>query len=294
VSPRTIIGFDPEHGGDDALALGTCLARLVGGGVEVVAVLSWPSHLADHADIQREVDAELADRFAAVREQLDGLDVETRGIAHHSPAQVLTALAEDAEATLIVIASAHRGPIGRTLLGGVGESLAHGAPCAVAIAPRGYGQDEDAGIARLAVAYDGSDEAETALTTAAAIAERAHAELTVLTVADYPRYTRAAAWSLLNEGEIHDREHDDKSRLVEAAVAATPAAVPAEGRVLTGDTARQLSEASADFDLIVTGSRSYGPVRRTLLGSATRKLLADSGCPVLVMPRGADPLLAPS
>jgi nucleotide-binding universal stress UspA family protein len=60
--------------------------------------------------------------------------------------------------------------------------------------------------------------------------------------------------------------------------------------VLVGDPARELAKASADFDLIVAGSRSHGPLRRALLGSATRRLLSDSACPVLVMPRGAEPL----
>jgi nucleotide-binding universal stress UspA family protein len=291
VSSKTIIGYDPEHGGADALALGRRLAQLLGGGIEVVTVLPWPSHLAAHDDLQREVDDELAERFAEIREELDGLDVTTRGVAHHSPAQVLSSLAETEEAAVIALGSSHRGPLGRTLLGSVGESLTHGAPCAVAIAPRGYGQDGDAERARIAVAYDGSEEADSALATAAAIAAQAGGELTVLTVADYPRYTPAAAWSLLSEGEIHDREHEDKRGLVDAAVAKTPEAVTASGRVLTGDTARQLAEASSDFDLIVAGSRSYGPVRRTLLGSATRLLLSDSACPVLVLPRGAEPLL---
>jgi nucleotide-binding universal stress UspA family protein len=291
LSSKTLIGYDSEHGGADALALGRRLAHLIAGGIEVVTVLPWPSHLAGHDDLQRQVDDELAESFAAIREELDGLEVATRGVAHHSAAQVLSALAESEEVGLIVLASSHRGPLGRTLLGSVGESLAHGAPCAVAIAPRGYGQDDDAELARIGIAYDGSEEADAALATATAIAASAHGELTVLTVADYPRYTRAAAWSLLSEGEIHDREHDDKRGLVDAAVSSTPEAVVAEGRVLTGDTARQLAEASADFDLIVAGSRSYGPLRRTLLGSATRRLLSDSACPVLVLPRGAEPLL---
>ena len=291
MSSTTIIGYDPEHGGADALALGRRLAALIGTGVEVVSVLPWPRHLADQEDLQREVDTELAESFAAVREELEGVDVATRGAAHHSPAQVLAALAEDDDVALIVLASSHRSPVGRTLLGSVGESLTHGAPCAVAIAPRGYGQHEDAELTRIAIAYDGSDEAEVALATAAAIAARAGGELTVLTVADYPRYTRAAAWSLLTEGEISDRERDHKRQLVEAAVANAPASLSAAARVLTGDTARELAAASADFDLVVAGSRSYGPLRRTLLGSATRRLLSDSACPVLVLPRGAGELM---
>jgi nucleotide-binding universal stress UspA family protein len=290
VDAKIIIGLDPERGGADALALGRQLAPLFGAAIEIVAVLPWPSHLAGHQDLQRAVDAELSERFAALRDELDGIEVVTRGVAHHSPAQVLSAIAEDEGVSLIVLASSHRGPVGRTLLGSVGESLTHGAPCALAVAPRGYAQDEDPSLNRIAIAYDDSEEARAALRAAAVLAERAHGELTVLTVADYPRYTPAAAWSLLSEGEINDREHADKQRVADAAVANAPSGLVASARVLTGDTARRLADASSDFDLIVAGSRSYGPLRRTLLGSATRRLLTDAACPVLILPRGAEGL----
>ena len=40
---------------------------------------------------------------------------------------------------------------------------------------------------------------------------------------------------------------------------------------------------------MVVGSRAYGPLRRTLLGSVSHGLLPDSLCPVLVIPRGGAP-----
>jgi nucleotide-binding universal stress UspA family protein len=124
-----------------------------------------------------------------------------------------------------------------------------------------------------------------------AIAERAQADLTVLTVADYPRYTRAAAWSLVTEGEINDRDRARHQELLDRAITGLPAGVTAHGRLLSGDPARELARASGDFGLLVAGSRSFGPVRRVVLGSATRRLLGEAACPVLVMPRGAQPLL---
>jgi nucleotide-binding universal stress UspA family protein len=53
-----------------------------------------------------------------------------------------------------------------------------------------------------------------------------------------------------------------------------------------------LAEVSSEFDLLITGSRAYGPLRRTLLGSTTRRVLQSAACPVLVLPRGVgvDPL----
>ena len=164
----------------------------------------------------------------------------------------------------------------------------HGAPCAVAIAPRGYGDDGEPSLLHLGVAYDGSVESRSALQTAIALARRCHGELTVLTVADYPHYGYATAWSVLSAGEIVDAERRSKQAILDEGLAAIPSGVQAGGRLLTGAAGNQLSDASADFDLLVVGSRAYGSMRRTLLGSTTRKLIHSAGCPVLVMPRGTE------
>ena len=58
------------------------------------------------------------------------------------------------------------------------------------------------------------------------------------------------------------------------------------GRVLEGDAAAELAAASADVDLLVVGSRGFGPVRRVLLGSVSRELVRSASCPVVVLPRG--------
>jgi nucleotide-binding universal stress UspA family protein len=54
-----------------------------------------------------------------------------------------------------------------------------------------------------------------------------------------------------------------------------------------GDAATELVERSRELDLLVVGSRGYGPVRHALLGSVTSKLMQAAACPVLVVPRSA-------
>jgi hypothetical protein len=43
---------------------------------------------------------------------------------------------------------------------------------------------------------------------------------------------------------------------------------------------------SSGLDLLVCGSRGYGPVRGVLLGSVTRRVIGEAHCPVIVLPRG--------
>ena len=62
----------------------------------------------------------------------------------------------------------------------------------------------------------------------------------------------------------------------------------ATGEVVVGDPATELAYAGNDFDLLVTGSRGYGPVRRLMLGSTSTRLVREAPCPVLVLTRGAE------
>jgi nucleotide-binding universal stress UspA family protein len=47
-----------------------------------------------------------------------------------------------------------------------------------------------------------------------------------------------------------------------------------------------LVKASEQLDLLVLGSRAYGPLRSVLLGSVSRRVTAGAHCPVIVVPRG--------
>jgi nucleotide-binding universal stress UspA family protein len=80
---------------------------------------------------------------------------------------------------LIVLGSTHRGGLGRVMPGSVAERLLNGAPCPVAVAPRGYEPRE---LRVIAVGYDGSAEATAALELATALGEAADATLRVIAV----------------------------------------------------------------------------------------------------------------
>ena len=62
----------------------------------------------------------------------------------------------------------------------------------------------------------------------------------------------------------------------------------ATGALPFGDPARELAYAADDLDLLVTGSRGYGPLRRLMLGSTSTKLVHEAPCPVLVLTRSVE------
>ena len=58
-------------------------------------------------------------------------------------------------------------------------------------------------------------------------------------------------------------------------------------KVAVGKGWKMLASSSGDLDLLIVGSRGYGPVRRVLLGSTSSHLFREAPCPVVVLPRGA-------
>lgn len=54
-----------------------------------------------------------------------------------------------------------------------------------------------------------------------------------------------------------------------------------------GDPVEELTLYSASLDLLVVGSRSYGPLGRLVHGSTAQHLARTARCPLLVLPRSA-------
>ena len=54
-----------------------------------------------------------------------------------------------------------------------------------------------------------------------------------------------------------------------------------------GNAAKVLAEASEQLDLLVLGSRGYGPMHSVLVGGVAGRVVRDAACPVLVLPRKA-------
>jgi nucleotide-binding universal stress UspA family protein len=167
-----------------------------------------------------------------------------------SPVRVLHEAAEELDAGLIVVGSSHRGPAGRVLPGGVGERLLHGAPCPVAIAPRGYVRPP-AGLRRIGVASGDGPEAAASYALADQLASAGEAAVRTYTVVS-----------------AHEPEHE-----------------PADTVVLHGDVATELAAISDELDVLVAGSRGYGRMRSRLVGGVTAQLAHTARCPLIVVGR---------
>ena len=281
-SPSTnklLVGFDGSDGGRDALALAKALASESGASTLVVTVLPYGQFPIGFEELEDDAAAKAEPILEEARESLAGLKVETRAFGGGSPAWVITHLAEEEDIDTIVVGSPHRGAFGRALIGSTAESLLHGAPGAVVTAPRGYGAETHAPLRLIAVAYDGTPESKLALHRAEAIAQETGAAIRVLTVVCPPvalpgvvGYTPALP--------------PEPEKILEEATDSLDSNLAVDGRCLSGPVATTLAEACDDgVDLMLAGSRRYGPVMRVLLGSVSTELIHKAPCPVMVVPR---------
>jgi nucleotide-binding universal stress UspA family protein len=55
-----------------------------------------------------------------------------------------------------------------------------------------------------------------------------------------------------------------------------------------GDVVDGLTGQAVELDLLVIGSRGYGPIRRVLLGGVSTAVTRFCPCPVLVTPRSGE------
>jgi nucleotide-binding universal stress UspA family protein len=278
-----VVGIDGLEGGRDALSLAGRLAGLSGG--RLVAVHNLPVEFHGlSAEALPVVVAAAEDARAELREALDraGLAARMRVLADGSAARALHRVAVEERADLIVIGSTSRGPRGRVPAGDHAAATLHGAPCPVVVAPRAFAGRMWGAVTRVGVGFDGRPEARRALAFAAGLARGTGAVLKVETVVEPPLLKGDPG--LCDPGWLEAAMADAREEL-DAALRDVD--VAHSGRVVAGPTADGLADLSAHVDLLVVGSRAWGPVRRILLGSTAARLMRASHCPVLVLPRGA-------
>jgi nucleotide-binding universal stress UspA family protein len=245
--------------------------------------LSFASRLADVTSSDLLLVTVFAPRVGALSTQIErcrkqlatlaGRPVETMAIAGNAPARVLHELADQRRPRAVVIGSSRGGAIGVSSLGSAGELLLHGGGAPVAVVPNDFTPPARRAI-DIGVAYGVTPESDDAVRVAVDLAQCAGARLKVLTVHEPAPH--------------HEMPERRPGEHLERALAGAEAK-----RVeLSGDPATALAAASAGLDLLITGSRSYGPLGAVLLGAVTRRLVNAARCPMMVVPRTRDAAMA--
>jgi nucleotide-binding universal stress UspA family protein len=296
MSKPILVGYDPATADRAPVNFGVAAARFTGAPL-IVASASADTAGTDRPDAgqhDEELVPDASGALDAARRELEpeGIAVECRDLAATSAARALHELSESEAAGLLVVGSTRRGAVGRVLPGSTAERLMHGAPCPIAIVPPGW--EAGGGLNTVGVAYVDSDEGREALRGGHALALRSGAALRVLTAvkAGLAMYGETEARTAEQRGRDFDEvEGELRVRAEEALRRATDALggdVAVETDAFVEDPADVLIRVSEHLDLLVCGSRGYGPLRAVLLGGVSRRLTAEAQCPVIVVPRGVE------
>lgn len=274
---QIVVGVDEREGGRDAIALAKQLLA-PDGELTLAYVYTGDPHVyrstsAAYEASERERARELLGR---ARDEA-GVLAHLRWRGSPSVGRGLHELCEVIGADLLVVGSSRRGPLGRVLIGDDTRAALNGAPCAIAIAPAGYSLQPVA-MREIGVGYDGSPESEHALAVAREIAGQCGAKLSAFEAVSLPTYTFVGG--PVPVGDVVEGVVNEARERITALGGVEPHAA-------YGVPAEELALYSASLDVLVVGSRGYGPIGRLVHGSTSQELAHSARCPLLVLTRAA-------
>jgi nucleotide-binding universal stress UspA family protein len=193
-------------------------------------------------------------------------------------ARGLHELAEEQRADLLVVGSTRHALVGRVLMGDDCRASLDGAPCAIGVAPRGYTLAPRA-LERIGVGYDASPESARVLAAARELAGAYAGTVKAISVVSLQEVREdkpiPADWPDAID-ELIERHSEELAQLDGV-----------EGVVIYGGPREELVQAGKELDLLIVGSRGYGPIGRLFHGSVSRYLVGHATCPLLVLRRQA-------
>lgn len=212
------------------------------------------------------------------REALAGTDATFEAVAAESAPRGLHEAMEDAGPGVVaVLGSRNTKGVRRTAPGNTADRLLTGAPGPVVLVPWDYEELPSPPAHRVAVAYIDTPDGRAALQAARAHAEEVGGGIDVVSVIP----------DTLVRPTLGEPRRFAEGQREDFAVSLEEAVLPGERtRLLDGPVVEALAALGPDeADLLVCGSRGYGPARRVLLGGVSARLLRHARVPIMVVPR---------
>lgn len=288
-----IIGVDASERSEDAIAFGRRLADVAGATIVVANAYPYsatPSRAssAPYRQMLRDDALETANRMRDQLDRVSGGETTIAVVADPSPAKALHRMAHAEGTALVIVGSSHTGRVGRVFPGSTGERLLTGSPCAVAVVPMDYRTHANDAIRRIGVAYNDTDESRAAVTAAVALARALQAELVVIGIVSTEYFTTPAVMGAAGIASLRSDIERHVKETVDAVAASVSDEVTAHGVTATGEAVELLTAQSENLDLLVMGSRGYGPLHAVISGGVSGQLVRSAHCPVIVVPRGVE------
>jgi nucleotide-binding universal stress UspA family protein len=279
---RIVVGYAGDRAGRDGVLLACQLAKLTGAELTVV----FPYHPLFATVTGDVAEAQAHSELKALRGDDPVLARARFRWSNASwPIHALHEIAAEQHVDVIVLGAAPERLERRHVE--LMERVIHGAPCRVAVAPAGYADRRHTTLLRVGVGFADTIEGRAAICEGCELVARGGGELSIIAASGLSGMlvSYAAMSPALHAAEAD--MHEEMRASVERVTGEIPQAQGSRVRVIDGEPSRVLLAASGELDLLVLGSRGYGPLRCVLLGSVSSAVARDAACPVLVLPRPA-------
>ncbi|MGC9221858.1 MAG: universal stress protein [Solirubrobacteraceae bacterium] len=278
---KVLIGIDEETHGRDPVALARQLLR-----PDTELVFAHVYTAAEEGGVDTGDDAALRGKSTQLLREVAqawGGPAHIQTIGAPRIGAGLHRLAELTGADLVVIGSSRKGRSGRVFLRDeVGNSL-NGAPCALAVAPLDHARSGTP-IREVGVAYSGSEESVNAVLVATELSKHMGASVNAFQALPLPVHAHGRdGWDTYTVA-VSDREAQARARIAERFGVNASAAC--------GEAIDEIAMFSGSVDLLLAGSRGYGPSGRLVQGSTTLRLLRFARTPLLILARADDDAVA--
>jgi nucleotide-binding universal stress UspA family protein len=182
--------------------------------------------------------------------------ISSHDLVRRATVHQLHTLAAERGSDLLIVGSHHA------------RAAVHGAPCQVAVAPRGYADRPRRTIRSIGIGHTDTPEGRAVLDVARALVWELGAELHAA------RVVSVSNWETLHSG----------GGWKAVAAAQRMREIPGvHGVAFEGDVARELAHFARAVDLLVLGSHHHGVASRLIRGDVAGSLTSRSPCPLLVV-----------
>jgi nucleotide-binding universal stress UspA family protein len=288
MASRVVIGYDGSEASEDAVAFGLtwCCST---SDVPVVATVYPEEHPLGAGRVDVEWTTYVREQAEIIQDKARALVGDAalyRNVASSSAAHGLADLAEDVDAVMVIVGTTPETGLARSLLGSSTERLLHGATAPVMVVPSGWRQSAPDRISSIGVAYVDTRDAREALRMAVRVALRIPARLTLYSVLGQSSEHYSYLVGRTDEEAFLDKARDSFRKALDFAAAGVPPELEPRTVLLEEPVVESLAALGPDdVEMLVCGSRGYGPVRRVLLGGVSSRLIRRARLPVAVVPR---------
>lgn len=290
-----LVGFTPDHSGQEALNLGRILTAAPGSKLIICTITPEAWALPTLGPVDQEyanfLNQYAQDALTKARAQLqDRQNVQFE--THHARSATigLSEAAEQHGADLIVVGSSHQGSAGRLTLGSLSSELLHTAALPVAVAPRDYRPPRGMCLTRLTCTYSGQDTASGTVLEALGLANALGVPLRLVSFAVRDRQMYPSLVGYHSEDVVvnawREQAQANFERLHKQLAGNTP---PVETLISEGESWHDALD-NLDWEtgeVLALGSSRMGVLARVFLGSNASKIMRASPVPVVVLPRAS-------